>query len=141
MRVCIVSDGLPFDHGGAQLRAFRHSQQLQAAEGTGAMLIAWDRCAKRMANSTLPVNVHPVKLHFQDVGGTQTPIRPAKLLLHLVELVARLWSLLFGLRRSFDILHVINAASWFSLMTVPLAKLLKKPVIIEMVLLGADDPL
>jgi glycosyltransferase involved in cell wall biosynthesis len=49
--------------------------------------------------------------------------------------------LLFTLRHQFDILHVIFAASWFGLASIPLAKALSKPVIVEMVALHTDDPL
>ncbi len=141
MRVCIVSDGLPFDHGGAQLRAYRHSQHLQMVEGIETILVVWDQSTKEIKDFTLPAYAHPVKLRFQEVGGTQNVIQFIKFILHLAELFIRIVALLFGLRQKFDVLHIINAASWFSLFTVPIAKALNKQVIIEMVSLGGDDPL
>lgn len=140
-KICVVSDGLPFDHGGAQFRAFRHTQGLQAAEGTEAFLIVWNRSARQTALEALPAYVHPVKLHFQNRGGTRNPLQLIEFLLHLGELGVRLGTLLFSLRHRFNVLHVINAATWFTLMTIPLAKALNKLVIVEMVLSGADDPL
>jgi len=45
------------------------------------------------------------------------------------------------LHSKFDILHVINAAPFFNLLAIPVAKKLNKRVILEMTLLGSDDPL
>lgn len=141
MKVCIVSDDLPPDCGGAPLIALRLAERLQTAEGIQTTMIAWDRSGNQSNHESLPAYVRPVKLHFQDDGRNQTPLGLVKMSLSIVELGARLGALLFTLRREFDILHISNAASLFSLVTVPLAKLLKKPVVIEMVLLGSDDPL
>jgi len=141
VRVCLVSDDLPPNCGGAPLRTFRHAHRLQTRQGVKSMLIALDRRENGAGLDPLPPYVHPVKLRFRDADAARSPKRPGRLLLHLGELVARLGGLFFRIRREFDLLHVINAASLFNLMTILFAKVLGKPVILEMVSLGADDPL
>ena len=141
VKISVVSDGLPFDHGGAQFRAFNHTKGLRDKVGVEAILVAWNRSAEHAKVDSLPDYVHPVVLCFQNHGGTQNLLQFIKFLLHIGELCIRLGYLMFSLRHKFNILHVINAANWFSLITIPIAKLLNKKVIVEMVLSGADDPL
>ena len=138
--VCIVSIGMPHE-GGAELRSFRLAQQLRTAVGIESMLIVRDRPGSQSQDYALPSYVYRVSTCFQESRGTQTSGRFIRLFLHLCELGVRLGWLLFTLRQEFDVLHVIFAASWFSLMSIPLAKALGKPVIVEMVAMHTDDPL
>ncbi|MFC1495137.1 glycosyltransferase family 4 protein [Thermodesulfobacteriota bacterium] len=141
MKVCIVSDGLPFHHGGAQLRAYRHARYLQTNKGVNTILIAWDRIEQPVPANSFVGNVFPVRLRFHRSGEKTKFVQIKDLFLHLFDISCRLGFLLFKLRYKYDVIHVINAATWFNLMAVPLAKLIRKPVILEMVLRGADDPI
>lgn len=141
MRVCLISDGLPPKCGGAPLRAFRHAERFQSEQGIGTVLIAWDRYGSATTEDTLPANVHAVRLRFQNQTHTRSLQVLLGLPLRIGEIFIKLGRLLFALRHDFDLVHIINAAPLFCLMAIPLAKLLKKPVILESVLLGSDDPL
>lgn len=142
MRVCIVCASLPPYYGGAALRALRYAQRLQAAQdNTAAIVVGWDRLETRSGDDALPDNVFPVRLKVRRMGGARFPSGSLATALHLVEASLRLGRLLFSLRQRFDLLHVIDAGSLFNLASIPIAQALGKPVILEMTLLGADDPL
>ena len=109
--------------------------------GVEVMLIAWDRRSDQNSQETYPGYVHPVKLGWPDFKNTHPSLSLVKPMMHLARLGTRLGVLLFGMRHEFDILHAVGAASWSSLLSIPVAKALHKPVILEMAELGADDPL
>lgn len=139
LKICIVSDGLPPDHGGAQLRAYHYTQHLNSTGDRQAILIAWDRSVPPRRERKLPEYVYPIRLHFHK-NNKGSP-RLINTIIQLIEINVRLGILLFSLRDQFDLIHIINAGSLFSLMTIPYAKAINKPVILEMVSLGGDDPL
>lgn len=140
MKVCIISDGLPYQHGGAQLRAYHHSLMLNEA-GIPTQLIAWNRGEPPEDAGSLPKFIHPVKLSVDPHRSTTGSPQVLRTTAHLAEINLRLGKLLYSLRKEFDLLHIINAGSLFSLSTTPWGKLLNKPVIIEIVSLGGDDPM
>lgn len=49
--------------------------------------------------------------------------------------------LLVRLRRRYDILHLYGVYRWFTYVSILAARLLKKPVVIKLTLVGSDDPL
>lgn len=140
VKVCIISSALPPYYGGAELRAFRHAQRLQSTE-IETILIGWERLEYRASEDLLPQHVRPITLNFHGAGTGRLQPRSINTTLHLTEISGRVGAMLFSLRREFDVLHVINAATWFNLIPIPLAKALGKPVILEMTLFGSDDPL
>ena len=140
MRICIISDGLPYQHGGAQLRAYRHTSLLRES-ATPAFIIAWDRGIKRKNTPDLPDYVYPIKLTLNEKYQSINLFNVLHSGLLLAEITARLGLLLTRLRSEYDLLHVINTASLFCLSTVIWGKILHKPVILEPVSLGADDPI
>lgn len=141
MSVCVVSDGLPHCRGGAQLRAFRHTQNLRKQVGIDSCLIVWDRSKGQCGELILPHFVHRIKLRSNDAGNLNSPFESLRWLIYHSEMAIRLVRQLYILRHEFDVLHIINAASLFSLLTVPIAHALGKSVIIEMTRRGGDDPL
>ena len=140
MKICIVSDGLPFDHGGAQLRAYRHAQNLNALQPDSAFLIVLNRSRGPEGDPDLPAWVKQIHLRTQPLKGKSRLVTVIGLAFHIGEIVLKQWRILFGARRQFDILHIINAATLFSLLSISTAHALGKKVIVEMVLVGADDP-
>ena len=141
IRVCVVSPGMPHEHGGAELRACRHTQYLRSNEDTDAFLVALNQSENREQIDSLPEYIHPINLFIRDFRSGGELWRLIKLVGYIGEIVIRLIFFFFSRRNQFDILHVIFAASWFNLLTIPLAKILSKSTIIEMTDLGTDDPL
>lgn len=140
-RVCIVCASLPPYYGGAELRAYRFAERLQMREGVEATLVGWDRIKNRSEGDGFPSHVHPVHLRFSGSPRASASGGLTGTVLHVGEAGARLGWCLVRLRHQFDIVHVINTAVFFNLLAVPFAKILNKPVILEMTLLGSDDPL
>lgn len=140
VRVCIVCASLPPFYGGAELRAYRFAQRLQTRDDVKAILIGWDRLGNRTPDQSLPAHVHAVRLGFQrsENNRTASVVRKA---LHITEIGGRVGLLLFHLRNEVDVVHIFNAATFFNLVPIPIARALDKPVILEMTLLGSDDPL
>jgi glycosyltransferase involved in cell wall biosynthesis len=141
VKICLVSDGLPPHCGGLPLIAYRRARGLHSIPGVEVTLVAWDRFSDRNRQESYPDYVHPVRLDWPGFGGIRTASRHVAVVAHLARLGACLGALLFRLRHEFDVLHAVGAASWSSLLSIPLAKVLQKPVILEMAALGADDPL
>lgn len=137
MRVCIVCAGLPPYYGGAERRALRLAQRLHQKPGVQVVLIGWDRSQEHSSVQSFSVPVYPVRLVFSKDGSSGS----ISSILNIIELFTRLGWLLFRLRDKFDVLHVINAAPLFNLVPVWWAKTLGKPVVVEMTLLGSDDPI
>ena len=138
VKVCVICAGLPPHYGGAELRAYRHAQRLHTLDGVEAILLGWDRSEERPVGARFASHVHPVRLRSRAGGGARTPVRFVS---RLGEIGLRLGWLLWRLRHRFDVVHVINGSPWFNLMSIPPAKALGKPVILEMTSLGSDDPL
>ena len=137
VRVCIISAGLPPYYGGAELRAYRQAERLHQSTESEVLLISWDHMTTNTDRQKYPQYVFPVTLRFRPSYGIQNPLR---FTLHLAEILLKQAWLLWRLRKNFDILHVINAAPFFNLLSIPLAKKFKKTVVLEMTLLGSDDP-
>jgi glycosyltransferase involved in cell wall biosynthesis len=140
MKVFVLSDGIPYRHGGAQLRAYHHVRLLRQI-GVESQLIAWDRDEPTEYSKGLPAYVHSLRLKSVKSSTRTRRAGAVSTLIFFLEVNLRLSILLFRHRAQFDLLHVINVASLFSLSSVPWAKLGRKTVILEMVSLGADDPL
>jgi glycosyltransferase involved in cell wall biosynthesis len=134
--VGVVSTGMPFEHGGAELRALRHVQYIRRQTGFDALLIAWDQGEEETSALVLPEYVYPVR-----VKSSETKTGQLSILLHLGDLFIRLGWRMFSLRKRMDVVHIIFAFSWFNLLAVALAKWLGKPVVLEMTALETDDPL
>lgn len=139
-KVCILSAGLPPYYGGAELRAFRFAERLNQREDTRVTLIGWDHCGDWLSDNPPWNHVHAIRLLFRDVRSDRAPTRLAKLMLHLSEIAGRLWPVLLANRNAFDVLHIFNSSPWFNLTSIPFAKVLRKPIVLEMTLLGNDDP-
>jgi glycosyltransferase involved in cell wall biosynthesis len=139
--ICVLSMGMPFEHGGAELRAFRHVQYLNTLGRFSARLIAWDREKKKLLPREYLPNVYPVRLHFGQVDGGTRFIQLVQTTFLVGEIVIRLGWLMYRLRNEIDIIHAISAFSLFNLIPLAIAKIIKKPAIIEMCNIGVDDPL
>lgn len=122
-RVCIVSANLPPVYGGAEIAAFRYAERL-AIRGAGPILLA-PTSGERLKSSDLPAFVRAVEQPRAKLAG----------------IAERVWPELYRLRRHYDIVHIFNSRPLFNLMAVPAARALRKPIILEMSLLGSDDPL
>ncbi|MFC2055596.1 glycosyltransferase family 4 protein [Chloroflexota bacterium] len=138
IRVCIICAGLPPFYGGAEGRAYRQAQRLQNTTNLKLVLVGWNRANDRTPVIQFPPYVYPVRLRLQLHSGDYDILR---LTLHLAEIYIRLGWVFWRLRKDFDILHVVNGSPLFNLISIPIAKILNKTVVMEMTSLGSDDPL
>lgn len=139
--VCVISNALPPFYAGAERRAFKHVQRLRKNDKLGAILVGMHRLPKRQSETAFPNYVYDIRLWFPE-GSKKGRIRNAIVtVFHIFEVSFRLGLCLFQLRKKYDVIHVFNPAVWFTLLPIPLAKILGKPIIVEMTLLGADDPM
>ena len=140
IHVCIISLGLPQEAGGAELRAFRHTRYLRLKNDTTAILICLDQ-ENNSSDYALPNYVYPTRIFFQDFRSKSRILQMLKLCLYICEVILTLGWKLFKLRCEYDVLQILFAASWFTLIPIPIAKALGKTVILEMTDMGTDDPL
>lgn len=137
-RVCIVNATLPPDAGGAELAAWRYAQRLRRVGGEAVVLApATGRASRR---EDLPEWTWLVRNPGADGSRLGAVLRrlPAG---NLVGMAGPLWRRMTALRSRFDVVHIFNGRPLFNLLAVPAARMLGKPVVIEMSLLGSDDPL
>jgi glycosyltransferase involved in cell wall biosynthesis len=137
-RVCIVNANLPPDSGGAELAAWRYAHRLRRS-GSEAIMLAAVRAGSEI-RTDLPEWVHTIS--EGDTGGSAV----GRLLQHVpwtgvLRLAVRLWRRMASLHRKFDVVHIFNGRPVFNLLAVPAARFFGKPVIVEMSLVGSDDPL
>jgi len=148
-RVCVVSRALPPAFGGGALRAYRYAGRLERINRLG-LLVGEGR--------------NPDVNELMEVGGTEDINRKRVAILNenpllqravrrgggisLIQNLVRVTSLylsmifcFFRRRHSFDIVHCFGAGSWLSLFAVNVGQMLGKKTILEMTLLGSDDPL
>lgn len=142
MKVCLIVNALPPFYSGAEWRAYRFAEQLNDQPGVEALLIGLYRLpTQRMPLQPYPRYVHAIRLCTANKEKVQVPPRLFSLPIYLAEIALRVGALLFKLRHRYDMVHIYNPASWFSLVPIPIARILGKPVIVEMTLRGSDDPL
>lgn len=125
-RVCIVSRSLPPEYGGAEIAAYRYGERLAAA-GNPPVFLGPD-CGETYPDWVVPLDLPPV---MKGVG-----VRT-----RLTRIASRLWPAMVRHRDDYDVVHVFNSAPVVNLLAVPMARALKKPVVLESSLVGSDDPL
>lgn len=135
-RVCIVNHTLPPDYGGAEIAAYRYAERLSQA---GSKVILLGRTEDDRSGQSFPPYVEPVAVSLGGGRRTGGPA-PFQAFEVLTRIARRLWPLLIRRRQEYDVLHVFNSRSLFNLLAVPVARALGKPAILEMSLLGSDDP-
>jgi glycosyltransferase involved in cell wall biosynthesis len=137
-RVCIVSTRLPPRYGGAEIAAWRYAHRLERA-GSDVVLLA-PVPPNFATQSDLPEWVSTVgrwgKNPARRAGIARRP--PG---IGLLSMAAPLWRQMVALRDRFDVVHIFNGRPLFNLLALPAARVLGKPSIVEMSLLGSDDPL
>ncbi len=137
-RVCVVNANLPPEYGGAEIAAYRYAERLDRA-GCSPVVVGAVRDDGR-PREPLPPYVHPLKL-MAGKEPRRGPRSRGRAVMQLAEIGLRLWPRIIALRHQYDVVHVFNSAPLFNLMAVPVARSLRKPVVLEMSLLGSDDPL
>jgi glycosyltransferase involved in cell wall biosynthesis len=132
-RLCIINVSLPPSYGGAEIAAYRHAERYVQAGGEAIVVGP----ARTSAAELLPSWVIEVPDGKGPFGGRLGWIPGAS----VAGMAARVWPIIWKLRRRYDVLHIFNSSPLFNLIAVPLARLCGKPVILEMSLRGSDDPL
>lgn len=135
-RVCVVNASLPPDYGGAELAAFKYAQRVRYAGGDAVVIgrtSGADPGGKVWNEWVLPAAV----------SGSEPGSR-SRLLHGALGNVLRegtpLWRRMWSARDRFDVVHVFNSRPLFNLLAGPLGRVLGKPVVMEMSLMGSDDP-
>lgn len=137
-RICFVIEWLPPRHSGASLAAFRLAQRIAARSPSRVLMIGgWP--PRQSPEVTAPFSIFPVARN-EPATDASLLVWTATDLLDATQGARGLWPLLYRLRDRYDVVHFFGAGIWFNLMSVPIARALRKPVIAEMTLVGADDP-
>jgi glycosyltransferase involved in cell wall biosynthesis len=135
-----VNAYLPPDYGGAELAGYEYGRRVRGGGGDVVLIGRRPGSGEGDHDRNLPAWVHPATLPRN--GG---PSGPARLVPTAVRSVARtarpLLRRMWELRDRFDVVHVFNSKPVFNLLAAPIGRMLGKRVVLEMSLVGSDDPL
>ena len=136
LRVMLVTNGLPPDQGGQNRRAYQYAKRLNSQGKLSAVAIYRPLHGQEISGSVklweVPVfTVHSLAQETQKTTGYF--LGHCKLFLDLTKLLVRK-------RKDYNVVHCYSTG-WICRYALAIAKLLGKKTIIEMVLLGADDPI
>ncbi len=137
LKILVVSPGMPHS-GGAAMRAFRHAEYLNSSQDFEARLIAWNKGKAKVGENQLPNWMYPVQLFINDFRTGSPLCQVLKLFFHVSEITVRLgWYFLLN-RKNYDLVHSIGSSDWFNLISIPIAKWMRRPVVTEMIGHGHD---
>ena len=148
-KICIVSTTIPPNYSGAGLQAYRYALRLykrnklafllteKSKPTTKEVRFEFKRFKKLSSNMivTVPRDVNQGKNRMKNKIKYFIPF----IIWQINLLYSTFWSM-FQNRNSFKIVHSIGAGSWLSLYSVLVGKFLGKKTVLEMQLLGSDDP-
>lgn len=139
-RVCVVNAYLPPDYGGAELAGFDYARRVRE-DGGSALVIG-----RKLGSGGGPEHrttrdwVYPAVVADDEPLGRVKRLLPGSL--RAAGRIGRpLWRRMWSLRHRYDVVHVFNSAPVFNLLAAPFGRLLGKRVVLEMSLMGSDDPL
>lgn len=138
-RVCVVNAHLPPDYGGAELAGFDYARRVRGAGGE-AVLIG-RTSGRRSRQGPAREWVHPavVPERRSAAGRLAGGLLPGAIA-NAAREAAPLWRRMWELRDRYDIVHVFNSRPLFNLLAAPVGRALGKRVVMEMSLVGSDDP-
>lgn len=131
-KICIVSADIPPIHSGAGKAALRLSQFLSKKDVKVSLLTTSDKkkALPLYNNETLSFNIYRVKKY-----------KSRFLHLNLIYIFLANFFQNFSIFKQADIIHIFSPGSAFSFSSVIISRLLNKKIIIELTLLGSDDPM
>lgn len=126
-----MNSSLPPAYGGAEIAAYRYAERYSRVGGE-VLFVGPEGDQERDES---PVWVQAVRTG--DIHTRLDQVPGGRILSTAMDL----WPILWNARHDWDLVHIFNSASLFNLMAVPLARLLRKPIVLEMSLRGSDDPI
>lgn len=148
----IVTKSIPPVFAGLGLRSYRYAQRLYK-QNRLAFILTGKINLKDEVNPGFKAIIEESEIPSEKI--LSVPLQRHKGIIHsknpfkyflpfLIEQIGLLIFIIWHLYRhknSFEVLHCLGASSWLSLYTVAIGKLLGKKTILEMTLLGGDDPI
>ncbi len=147
-KICIVSTIIPPKFSGAGLQAYRYALRLYKKDKLSFILtekyksIGKDKCIFNRFEE-LPSNkiITMPKVVYKNKKRSQNKIKYfIPFIMWQINLLYSIFWRMFQNRNSFSIVHCIESSSWLSLYSVLVGKFLGKKTVLEMSLLGSDDP-
>jgi len=148
-KICIVSSTIPPNFSGAGVLAYEYALRLYKRNKLAFILtekseptikgvrFEFKRFKKLSSNMvvTVPRDVNEGKIRTKNKVKYFIPFA-----MWQISLLYSIFWRMFQNRNSFKIVHCIGASSWLNLYSVLVGKFLGKKTVLEMQLLGSDDP-
>ena len=148
-KICIVSTIIPPRFSGAGVLAYEYASRLYKKDKLAFILteksasikeskFSFDRFKKLPSNIiiTIPKDVNKDKKRSKNKIKYLMPF-----VIYQINLFFTLLWKIFQKRNSIKIIHCVGASSWLSLYSVLIGKFFGKKTVLEMSLLGSDDPI
>ncbi len=148
-RIVIVTDSIPPIFAGGGLRAYRYALRLYKKDKLSFILteeyvpieernFLFKKFEKLSSNKiiTVPKEINKDKKRNQNKIKYFFPF-----VINQIKIFSVILWKIFQKRYSFTIIHCIGAGSWLSLYSVLISKFFCKKTILEITLLGQDDPI
>ncbi len=135
--ICVVSSSIPPDYSGAGLAAYRYSQRLQERK---CLAFICTRTKKPLDNLIESKVIRIRK--WQSESKVKIVKNTLNYLYKIFDPIKIFFKTLIILLRNYnkyDIIHCF-APTWLSFFTIIIGKLLRKKIVLEITLLGTDDP-
>ncbi len=133
--ICIINASLPPHYGGAEFAAFRYAERLSQDRETDVIMIGHDKEGKYREAGFKHSFVIPVEVNTKD--SKKNSIQQY---VEYMSYFKALYPVMKAQQRRFDIVHIFNSNTVFTIIAMFIGKLLGKKVITETSLIGTDDP-
>lgn len=148
-KICIVSSIIPPRFSGAGVIAYEYASRLYKKDKLSFILtekfatirggkFTFDRFEKLPSNKIIAI---PKEIN-KDKKRSQNKIKYfPPFIINQIKIFSVILRKIFRKRNSFTVIHCIGAGSWLSLYSVFIGKFFGKKTVLEMTLLGSDDPI
>lgn len=136
-KICVVSTSIPPDYSGAGLAAYRYSQRLF---NQNCLAFICTRTREPIDNYTKSIIFRITKL--RSISETKFVNRTINYLYSILDPIivfVKIAYILVKKYNNYDIIHCF-APTWLSFFAIIIGKLLGKKIVLEITLLGTDDP-
>lgn len=147
--ICIVSSSIPPNFAGGGVLAYEYALRLfkknkllfiftEKSVPNEGEKFTFDRFEKIPPKKiiTVPKEINKDKKRSKSIIKYFLPF-----IIFQFNLLCSIFWKIFQTRKSFEIVHSIGASSWLNLYSVAIGKIFGKKTILEMTLLGCDDPI
>lgn len=133
--ICVINASLPPHYGGAEFAAFRYAERLSQDRETDVILIGHDKEGKYREAGYKHSFVIPVEVKNKE--GKKNAVQQY---VEYYRFFKALYPVMKSQQRRFDIVHIFNSNTVFTIIAMFIGKLLGKKVVTETSLIGTDDP-